>query len=142
MSPVKMEILLLCHPKLQEVFKRTFLKTIKIKNKICFSWVFNISQSLLFNAKERFTLAPAVSELKGSISLAFYLKKYSSNHDNTVITSKLITERNEKQHVWLWNDIWGPIRPIFPLIPIFLKNPLFCSLFQLLFLFYLYFIEM
>jgi hypothetical protein len=35
--------------------------------------------------------------------------------------------------------IWGPIRPIFPINPIILSDPIFCPIFRLIFLFYLYF---
>ncbi|CAF4058701.1 unnamed protein product, partial [Rotaria sordida] len=36
---------------------------------------------------------------------------------------------------------WASIHPIFPIILIFLKNPLFCPIFRSKFLFYLYFNE-
>ncbi len=69
---VKMEILLLYYPKIQELLKRTFLKTIEIKNSICFSAVFNVSQGPLLNAKERFSLAAPVSESLWLFSLVYY----------------------------------------------------------------------
>ena len=36
---------------------------------------------------------------------------------------------------------WDQIGPIFPIIPMFLKDPIFCPIFRSIFLFYLYFIE-
>jgi hypothetical protein len=73
---VKMEILLLYHPKIYEVFRRPFWKTSKIKNNICFSWIFNVSQGPLSNVKDYFSLAPSVSELIGFFSLIFYFEMY------------------------------------------------------------------
>ncbi len=93
---VKMTILLLYHPKIQEFFKRTFLKTIIIKN-ICFSRIFNVSQSPLSDAKDYFSLAPSVSELIGFFSLIFFFEMDSNKHDTTLIILKLITETSEKE---------------------------------------------
>ncbi len=91
-----MEILLLYHPKIYEVFRRPFWKTVKIKN-ICFSWVFNVSQGPISNAKDYFSLALSVSELIGFFSLIFYFEMDSNKHDTTLIILKLITETSEKE---------------------------------------------
>ncbi len=37
--------------------------------------------------------------------------------------------------------IWGRIRPIFPINPIYLQNPIICPIYRSLFLFYLYYAE-
>ncbi len=94
---VKREILLLSHPKIYEVFRISFWKTVKIKYDICFSWVFNVSQGPLSNAKESFSLAPSVSELLQFFPVIPYFEIDNSNHDTTLIILKLITETSEKE---------------------------------------------
>jgi len=39
------------------------------------------------------------------------------------------------------HNVWGRIRSTFPIISILLKNPTFCLIFRLIFLFYLYYVE-
>ncbi len=91
---VKKKIQLIYHSKIQKIFRTPFWKTSKIKNNICFSCNFKVSKGPLLNAKDYFSLAPSVSELLGFFSLIFYFEMDSSNHDNTLINLKLITERN------------------------------------------------
>jgi hypothetical protein len=44
-------------------------------------------------------------------------------------------------HGFIINKSWDRIRPIFPINPIFLKNPIICPIYRSFFLFYLYFVE-
>jgi hypothetical protein len=102
-----MEILLLYHPKIYEVFRRPFWKTVKIKN-ICFSWVFNVSQGPISNAKDYFSLALSVSELIGFFSLIFYFEMDSNKHVRYHSYHFKIDYRDEwKRNIFLFrNDIW------------------------------------
>ncbi len=92
-----MEILLLYHPKIYEVFRRYLWKSIKTKKNICYSWVFNVSQGPLSNLKNYFSLAPSVSDLIGFFSLIFYFEMDSNKHDTTLMILKLITQTSEKE---------------------------------------------
>jgi hypothetical protein len=56
-----------------------------------------MSQGPLSNAKERFSVAPPLPELLWFFSLIFSFEIDRSNHDNTLITLKLITETSEKE---------------------------------------------
>jgi hypothetical protein len=61
----------------------------------------------------------------------------------------LIHTHNRNKKKFMINDVgeiedrfgWGRIRPIFPMNPIFLKNPIICRIYRSVFLFYLYFVE-
>ncbi len=92
-----MEILLLYHPKIYEVFRRPFWKTVKIKKNIYYSVVRSVSRGPLSSPKDYFSLAHSVSELIGFFSLIFYFEMDSNKHDTTLIILKLITETSEKE---------------------------------------------
>ena len=81
-----------------------FWKTVKIKKNICFSWLFNVSQGLLANAKDYLSLAHSVSELIGFLSFIFYFEMDSNKHDTTLIILKLITETSEKETFFLFRN--------------------------------------